>query len=237
MGMIEEMMNAGERTRLLRAMTIKDLEALAASHGVDVAPRDGFRGIGEPTGKDLLVQRIDLATSQVPFPAIKAYAEKLKQLHVVPSGATTDVPESQRAAPMTPTLASQKSSPIVAFEDVYAYVVSYRFISRYPNEREYEIELAGALRERFGTVVRQYPVPGVTNDSNKTLSIDLDVGGTGIEIKYGLERKDQDWDRALTQVERCRNHYGDRLIVLLIGCAEHPTEHRIAELAHVVAKG
>jgi hypothetical protein len=233
MGLWEEMKAGPERRALLEAMTVKDLKSLASAHGVDVKPRAGILGSMEAEGKELIVQRMFDDTRNLPIGVIRDFAGKKRD------GDTQQVVFS-RSEPepiaTTPTLAPTRSSPQVAFEEVVGYLEQYRFISRYQQETLYEVELAGALRERFGTVMRQFPVPKSQTDTNERPKIiDLDVGGTGIEVKFAI-KKQAEWSALEEQVALYKPHYGERLVVLLIGvdANEDHRSHRLREKGVVV---
>lgn len=230
MGLLDEIKNASERSRILESLTVKQLRALATQFGVDVKPKGGLGSIlidGGQEGKELLVARLNADTSNLPFEKLKVWVSDQREATVKPR-------EAPAAIAVTPTIAPTRSAPMVSFDEVYAYLDAYRFISRYQDERSYELELAGALRERFGTVMRQLPVPGVVNENKRTKSIDLDVGGIGIELKYDLSPKE--WVDTLSQIESYRTHYGEKLIVLLISTAFSQQEHALRELAHIITK-
>lgn len=217
----------------LRSMTVEQLRAFALEHGVsaETTPQGFTENLTLLKGKDLLVHRLSLTNT--PASAVTEFKAAWK------ARKSDEKRESATPAASTPTLAPTRTVPLVSFEEVVAYLEQYRFISRYTEELHYEIELAGALREKFGTVIRQFPVPGSHESGTRPRVIDLDVNGTGIEVKYAL-KGDKNWAALDEQMARYRPHYGERVITLLIG-VEANDDHRVNRLRGtgvvVVVKG
>lgn len=199
-----------ERKKALRTLTVPQLQALASKFNVDTSPEQQEMILGVPMGevrkgKDLLVHRL-YKSKKVTLEEIAAVKEG------APSRAKGEPAVKQPATGplVTPTLASQRERTKVDFDTLVAYLDQYRFISRYSDESSYEIELAGALRERFGTIIRQNPVavPG------RRLTIDLDVGGIGIEIKFNASATTL--RNAAQQLVDYKTFYADRLVFVCV---------------------
>lgn len=209
-----------ERRKLLKSLSLAQLDELATANGVDTSEEEessnplDFSDLGRALvgdapkrGKALLVDRLDDATRKVPISKIRAMVngEKAMPKEQPSRAARTIVP-----LPSTGRTGAKRAVR-VELHDVVSYLEAYQFISRYAEELNYEVELAGALRERFGTVVRQNPVavPG------KRLTIDLDVGGVGIEVKFAATAVTL--RNAVQQLQDYKHFYDDRLVLLLIG--------------------
>lgn len=141
-------------------------------------------------------------------------------LHQIPRAPEPVISSSSRMTPSIPIAAdSGPASPsrpptLVPFDEVLTYVTSYNFMANYDLESLYQAELAGALRERYGTslVRKEFPVP----IPGKRRIIDIDIGGVGVEIKSHL-RTGVSLRNAKAQLEEYMQHYGSNLIFLLIG--------------------
>lgn len=206
----------------LRKLTLEQLRALATEHGLSDSTEP--QGVGEKMwmlkGKDMLVQRLSLSSLR------EEDITTFKKSWAPRQAASQD---GSRGGATTPTLAPTRSAPQVAFHEIVGYLEDYRFISRYDDERLYEVELAGALRERFGIVSRQYPVPNSSATGQNPRVIDLDVAANGIEVKFGLRGTNKPWDDLRAQLESYKQHYAERVIVLLIAC-DASQDHRVHEL-------
>lgn len=200
-----------ERKKALQALTVAQLKGLADAFGVDLKPEeaDPLKSlfVEQLKGKDLYVDRLYRAKKKVSLDAIRA-----AKIGDAPKQVEGGQPAPKKPEQfLTPTLAPQKTATMVSFDEVVGYLEQYRFISRYSEESSYEIELAGSLRERFGTIIRQNPVavPG------RRLAIDLDVGGIGIELKFNATATIL--RNAAQQLADYKLFYGDRLVFLCIG--------------------
>lgn len=220
MGILDDILSeasdptGSKRRKALEEMSMAQLRQLAKDLGVELR-NEGFFSSGEALrSKDEVIEKILASGKATPakLAALKASVPPAPSTETPPGDVKPAKESKPPLGPTTPTVASSKSPPLVAFEEVVHYLDQYRFISRYREEAFYEVELAGALRERFGTVVRQNPVPV----AGKRLAIDLDVGGVGIEIKANVTT-DKPLRDALAQLADYRQHYGEKLVFLLIG--------------------
>lgn len=128
-------------------------------------------------------------------------------LRVAPNGQETLLappPVSTTSVPMT--AARPPRAP--QYDRLADFLDRYAPSDRFAREREFEIELAQALRNEFGRlhVQRQVPIPqGI---------IDIQVSGIGIELKIaGTPGSVQ---RLPGQLTGYREHYGPNLMVVVI---------------------
>lgn len=200
---------------VLDTMTVKQMKAFAEKMGYDIDTKNpGFLvklTAGGDAGQKQILRHAILLKGASPR-ELREFLVEYEKTTAKAKAETSDVPAPKiaKAAMLTPTLAPQSKVPLVSFEDVVGYLDQYRFISRYTDESYYEVELAGALRERFGTVIRQNPVPV----GGKRLTIDLDVGGVGIELKFDVKPKAL--QAAVGQLQDYKAFYGEKLVLLLI---------------------
>lgn len=226
----------GPRAAILQQFTLVQLKDIAKEHGIELRATGVFEAGEVLKSKPEIVQKLANASNSLPTRVIEAYARR-HGIGVGPSVAEASVPAAaSKPAPAAvppnavatspdesprepPPRITQSTSPItrppttIPFDEVLAYVKAYNFMSNYGEEASYQAELAGALRERYGAVVRkEYPVPVV----GKRRTIDIDVGGVGIEIKANL-RTGVSLRNARAQLEEYLQHYGPNLIFMLIG--------------------
>jgi len=128
-------------------------------------------------------------------------------------------PQPSPSAPGPPSTASaggvvsQPATPPVPrprvpqFARLSIFLERYRPSDRFGREREYEIELAQALRNEFGrlNVQRQVPIPQGT--------VDIQVCGIGIELKIAGSAGSV--QRLPDQVAGYQQHYGPNLMVVV----------------------
>jgi hypothetical protein len=105
----------------------------------------------------------------------------------------------------TPRLAHKSDPQLTA---VSSFLAQYRPSERFGREGEFEVELAQALRGRFGNahVLRQVPVGEGR--------IDIQVFGIGLELK--IAGSSGSLLRLTDQVADYRDHYGPNLIVVIL---------------------
>jgi hypothetical protein len=105
----------------------------------------------------------------------------------------------------TPRLAHMPDPQLKA---VSSFLAQYRPSERFGREGEFEVELAQALRGRFGNahVLRQVPVGEGR--------IDIQVFGIGLELK--IAGSSSSLLRLTDQVADYRDHYGPNLMVVIL---------------------
>ena len=114
-----------------------------------------------------------------------------------------EFPESQ-----SPTLIPEAHAPqIPQLQMISEFIEAYRPSRRFANEQAYEIELAQALRGRFGeeNVKTQVTIYGGR--------IDIEVLGIGLEIKVPASRSQL--QTLLGQISIYKNSYGSNLMIVI----------------------
>lgn len=136
------------------------------------------------------------------------------QTHIAPNPPPSSPPPPPRpAVPATPPSSSiprppPRHMPDAQLPAVSNFLAQYRPSERFGREGEFEVELAQALRGRFGNqhVLRQVPVGEGR--------IDIQVFGVGVELK--IAGSPSSLLRLTDQVAEYRDHYGPNLIVVIL---------------------